>query len=68
MKRIEVWLLTTSEPLVHDAICTYQKGDFYCVQCWSNDTQQASQVFKYPITHIFRVVEGYGTHGGDTLR
>ena len=58
-KKIEVWLYRTSEPIVHDAKSTYQKGDLYCVYC------EDERVFKYPLTHILRVIEGYGTHGGD---
>ena len=59
MKKVEVWLDETSEPIVHDAKSTYTKGPLYCVYC-EEDT-----VFKYPIMHIFRVCEEYGTHGGE---
>ena len=59
-KRIEVWLDETSEPIVHDAISTYTKGLLYCVYCTDE------RVHKYPITRMFRVVEGYGTHGSGT--
>ena len=60
-KKIEVWLYETSEPLVHDAKSTYTKGPFYCVYC------KDGNVVKYPVQHIFRVIEGYGTHGGDKI-
>ena len=58
-KRVEVWLCETSEPLIHEAKSTYTKGPLYCVYC------EDGLVYKYPVCHIFRVVEGYGTHGGD---
>ena len=61
LKKVEVWLYETSEPLVHRAINTYTKGPFYCVYCPEN------KVIKYPVQHIFRIIEGYGTHGGDKL-
>ena len=58
MKKIEVWLYQTSEPIIHNhALNTYQKGDLYCVYC------EDERVFKYPLIHIFRIIEGYGTHG-----
>lgn len=62
MKKIEVWLYETSEPLVHNAKSTYTKGFFYCVY------DENGNVTKYPERHIFRVVEGYGTHGADTIK
>jgi len=58
MKKVMVWFYETSEPIIIiNALNTYQKGDFYCVYC------DDERVFKYPIMHIFRVVEDYGTHG-----
>ena len=56
MKKVEVWLYQTSEPLRHNAVNTYQKGDFYCVY------DEKEMVTKYPLIHIFRIVEEYGTH------
>ena len=56
-KKIEVWLDETSEPIVHEAISTYTKGRMYCVYCTDE------RVHKYPIERLFRVIEGYGTHG-----
>ena len=61
MKKIEVWLKKTSEPIVHEAISTYQKGSFYCVYA------QDEKVHKYPIRDIHKVVEGYGTHSGEKI-
>lgn len=61
MKTVEVWLYQSSEPIVHMAKSTYTKGLFYCVYC------EDGMVHKYPIMHIFRVIEGYGTHGGDKI-
>jgi hypothetical protein len=60
-KHVEVWLDQTSEPLKFEAISTYQKGSFYCVSTLN------ALVHRFPIDHIFRVVEDYGTHGGGTL-
>jgi hypothetical protein len=57
MKHVEVWLMETSEPIPHEAIVTYTKGPLFCVY------EADEKVTKYPIDHIFRVVEGYGTHG-----
>ena len=59
IKKIEVWLYQTSEPLVFAAKSTYQKGDLFCVYT------KEDQVHKFPLIHIFRIVEGYGTHGGE---
>lgn len=58
MKTVEVWLHQLSEPIVHQAKSTYQKGSFFCVY-------EGEKVFKYPIGDIFRIVESYGTHGGE---
>lgn len=62
MKKVEVWLMETSEPLVHDAKHTYTKGLLYCIYC------ENGSVVKYPIDHLFRVIEDYGTHGGDKTK
>ncbi len=61
MKKVEVWLMETSEPLVYDAKSTYTKGPLYCVYC------ENELVYKHPIIHIFRIIEGYGTHGGEKV-
>jgi biotin synthase-like enzyme len=55
MKIVEVWLYQTSEPIVHEAKNTYQKGSMFCVYCTNG------KVYKYPIEHIFRIVEDYQT-------
>ncbi len=62
MKKVEVWLYQSSEPLTHIAKSTYQKGSMFCIYC------EDGNVVKYPIEHIFRVIEGYGTHGGETVK
>jgi len=59
IKKVEVWLYQTSEPLVFAAHSTYQKGDLFCVY-----DAVDGMVRKFPLQHIFRIVEGYGTHGG----
>jgi hypothetical protein len=56
MKMVYVWLDATSEPVAHNAVNTYQKGDFFCVYCVNG------LVYKYPVDHIFRVIEDYGIH------
>jgi len=62
MKKVEVWLDETSEPVVYqEVINTYTKGKLYCVYCTDGN------VYKYPIEHMFRTVEGYGTHGGEGI-
>ena len=61
MKIIEVWLDETSEPIVHEAKSSYTKGPLYCVYCVDG------KVHKYPITRMFRAIEGYGTHGGEPI-
>ena len=53
VKRVEVWLMETSEPFVHEAINTYTKGPLFCVYC-SDGT-----VVKYPVVNIFRIIEDY---------
>jgi hypothetical protein len=62
MKKVEVWLYETSEPLVYNAKSTYTKGPLYCVYC------EDGNVIKFPVMHIFRIVEGYGTHGGEKIK
>ncbi len=57
MKSIAVWLKETSEPILHTAKNTYQKGDLFCVYDDKGD------VHKYPINNIWKVVEDYGSHG-----
>jgi hypothetical protein len=59
MKKVEIWLDETSEPLVHEAKSTYTKGPMFCVYCTDG------KVHKYPVMRLFRVVEDYGTHGGN---
>jgi hypothetical protein len=62
VKTVEVWLYQTSEPLIHNAKNTYTKGELFCVYCADE------RVFKYPIVHIFRIVEEYGSHPGKITR
>ena len=49
--KVNVWFDKTSQPILHDAITTYQKGDLFCVRLVSGVT------VKYPINHIFRIEE-----------
>lgn len=57
-RTIEVWLKDTSQPIVHTAINTYQKGSLYCVYATNE------KVYKYPFSNIWRIVEDYGKHSG----
>lgn len=51
--KVEVWLDESSQPIVfEDAKNAYTKGVLYCVYYGSNVT-------KFPVDHIFRVVESY---------
>ena len=56
-KRVEVWLYEASEPIVLKALNTYTKGPLYCVYAVDE------VVHKFPLMHLFRAIEGYGTHG-----
>lgn len=52
-KKVKVYLLSTSQPLEFaDVKNTYQKGDMFCVY-------HGDQVDKFPIQHIFRIIEEY---------
>lgn len=57
-KKVKVWLMESSEPLVFEALNTYTKGPLFCVYC-DNET-----VYKIPVDHIFSILEEYGTHSG----
>lgn len=50
--RVEVHLRETAQPIVHDAENAYTKGPFFCVYDGTN-------VYKYPVEHIWRVTEEY---------
>lgn len=56
-KRIDVWLMETSEPLVYQAKNTYTKGRLYCIYLANG------AVVKFPLCNIFRIEEVYGTRG-----
>lgn len=53
--RSEVWLDETSVPMVAQARSCYTKGPLYCVM---SVVGQGTRVVKYPLEHLFRVVEG----------
>ena len=62
MKKVEIWLDETSEPIIHErAKSTYTKGPLYCVYC------ENGVVHKYPVMRLFRAVEDYGTHAGGAV-
>jgi hypothetical protein len=51
--KVEVWLTETSQPIIFEnAKNSYTKGSLYCVYV-------GGAVTKFPIDHIFRVVESY---------
>ena len=52
--KISIRLDRTSQPIVLDAINSYQKGDMYCVYLTTK------KVKKYPLINIFEVEEDYG--------
>jgi hypothetical protein len=56
--KVMIQLAETSQPIEHNAANTYTKGAFYCVYVLEQG------VYKYPLDHIFRVVEDYGPHLG----
>lgn len=51
--KVEVWLQDASRPVeFKHATSTYVKGPLFCVRT-------EDKVHKFPIRHIFRVVEDY---------
>jgi hypothetical protein len=51
--KVSIHLYTQSLPVVEDNVKNaYQKGDFYCVMIKDTKT-----VHKFPMQHIFRVIE-----------
>jgi len=60
MVEVSVHLKDQSQPIVYQNVLnTYEKWSFYCVYC------EGEKVYKHPIVDIWRVKEGYGTHGRD---
>lgn len=57
--RVELWLHSASQPLIfRKALTTYQKGSFFCITVGSNLQDRKTQnVYKYPLTNVFRVKE-----------
>jgi len=53
--KVKIRLDRTSEPIEYEADSTYQKGDFFCVAL-----DGFTAVVKFPVDHIFMVVEEYG--------
>lgn len=51
---VKIWLYLSNEPIIHENAQTYQKGMMFCVF-----EVEKGIVCKYPIEHIFRVVESY---------
>ena len=53
--KVEVWLDKLNSPIKFEALSTYEKGNFFCVQ----HKTKMLVVTKFPIKNIFRVVEEY---------
>jgi hypothetical protein len=52
--KVKVELRETSQPVCElVAFNAYTRGPFYCIYCLNG------KVVKYPVQHIFRVVEDY---------
>ncbi len=51
---VKVHLKLSNEPVIHEKAQDYQKGDLLCVF-----EVERGKVFKYPISHIWRVEENY---------
>ena len=51
---VEIWLDETSQPIILAALNTYTRGPLFCVYTVSG------RVHKFPVAHLFRVVEDYG--------
>ena len=55
--RVEIQLERTSQKIVYDNVLNaYTKGPMYCVLIRETDRRV---VHKFPVDHIFRVVEDY---------
>jgi hypothetical protein len=53
MKKVEVYLYQTSTAIVFENVeNTYQKGDLFCIYA-------SGKVHKFPLIHIFRIIEDY---------
>ena len=52
--QVEIWLQTTSQPIVRNNVETYTKDGFYCVL-----NRGENSVEKYPIATIYKVKEAY---------
>jgi hypothetical protein len=48
--KVRIELKETSQPIVREAVNTYTKGPFYCID-------DGSSVEKYPLANIWRVTE-----------
>ena len=58
MIKVTVHLREQSQPIEYpEVVNTYQKGDLYCVYL------EGEIVHKFPLEHIWRVIEDYGFHG-----
>ena len=58
-KTVQLHLYSQSEPIIYESVKnTYQKGDLFCILHCDNATNSL-QVDKFPIQHIFRIIEEY---------
>lgn len=58
---VKIYLKETSQEILHtDVKNCYTKGLLYCVYSEKNN-----EIFKYPLTNIFRIIESYE---GNTIK
>ena len=58
---VSIQLKESSQPIKHEFINTYTKGQLYCV--YTHD----QRTYKYPLSNIWRIVEDYGEHQTDKI-
>ena len=57
--KVVLQLDKSSESITYEsAVAVYQKGDMLCISYW-RETNYLKMVDKYPINHVFRVVQEY---------
>jgi len=49
---VKIWFQLTSQPTeFNNALCTYQKGDLFCIRT------KVQEIYKFPLCNIFRIIE-----------
>jgi len=54
---VAIWLGPNSQPIVYDALTTYEKGSFFCIAYF--DRYDTKRVRKFPVSAIWAVDEEY---------